>query len=189
MKTEDINIFDYRRIMIIGNNGSGKSYLAKKLAMITGLPLIHLDAHFWQPNWDMPTKDQWHSKMEEFTEGEKWIIDGVCSHGDTLEMRFKRADFIIFLDINRFVCLLGVMKRQGKKREDTAEGHQTDEKFDRRFLGFCRGILNFNKTRKVKLMDLHEKHLEKPFLTIDSRKEMNRMVDKWEKDRASLKED
>jgi len=45
-----LNIFGYNRIMIVGNNGSGKSFLAKKLAVITGLPLVHLDMEFWRPN-------------------------------------------------------------------------------------------------------------------------------------------
>jgi ABC-type uncharacterized transport system ATPase component len=28
----DMNIFDYNRIIIVGNNGSGKSYFAEKLS-------------------------------------------------------------------------------------------------------------------------------------------------------------
>jgi len=39
-----LNISDYNRIIIVGNNGSGKSFLSKELSVITGLPLIHLDA-------------------------------------------------------------------------------------------------------------------------------------------------
>ncbi|MDO5686841.1 MAG: hypothetical protein Q4G42_05615 [Neisseria sp.] len=38
----------YQRILIIGNNGSGKSFLGKKLAETSDLPLIHLDAEYWQ---------------------------------------------------------------------------------------------------------------------------------------------
>ncbi|MPQ31347.1 hypothetical protein E4V42_07845 [Clostridium estertheticum] len=54
-----MNIFGYNRIMIVGNNGSGKSFLAKKLALIAELPLVHLDIEFWRPNWGMPSKDEW----------------------------------------------------------------------------------------------------------------------------------
>ena len=39
---EDLNLSAYRRIMIIGAPGSGKSRAARRLASITGLPLIHL---------------------------------------------------------------------------------------------------------------------------------------------------
>jgi adenylate kinase family enzyme len=41
-----LNIFEYNRIIIVGNNGSGKSFISKELAIITGLPVVHLDAEF-----------------------------------------------------------------------------------------------------------------------------------------------
>jgi ATP-dependent protease HslVU (ClpYQ) ATPase subunit len=37
------------RVVIIGNSGSGKSYLARRLSEQLTLPLIHLDALFWEP--------------------------------------------------------------------------------------------------------------------------------------------
>lgn len=43
---EDLNLSAYRRIMIIGAPGSGKSRAARRLASITGLPLIHLDNEY-----------------------------------------------------------------------------------------------------------------------------------------------
>ena len=165
--------------MIVGNNGSGKSFLSKELSAITGLPLIHLDAEFWLLNWKMPSKEEWLHKNIEFISREKWIIDGMCSHGGTIDLRFEAADFIIFLDINRLICLASVIRRQGKKRSDTAIGHYHDEKFDKRFIGFCRGIMHFNKTRKIKILDLHKKHSEKAFLVIDSRRKMNKLLHQW----------
>ncbi len=47
---EDLNLSAYRRIMIIGAPGSGKSRAARRLAEITGLPLIHLDNEYWLPD-------------------------------------------------------------------------------------------------------------------------------------------
>ena len=52
-----LNIFEYNRMIIVGNNGSGKSFLSKELSVITGLPLVHLDVEFWRPNWEKPPKD------------------------------------------------------------------------------------------------------------------------------------
>lgn len=179
-----LNIFGYNRIIILGNNGSGKSFLAKELSVITGLPLIHLDAEFWLPNWKMPSKEEWLKKNVEFISREKWIIDGMCSHGSTMDLRFEVAELIIFLDINRFICLESVIKRQGKKRSDTAIDHYHDEKFDKRFIGFCKGILNFNKTRKTRIIDLHKKHLEKTFWVIDSRSKMNKLLNQWRDDKT-----
>ena len=105
--------------MILGNNGSGKSFFAKELAAITGLPLVHLDTEFWLPNWEMPSEDEWLRKMTEFVSKEKWILDGIVSLGAAMDLRFKTADLIIFLDMNPLICLAGIIKRNGKKRSDT----------------------------------------------------------------------
>lgn len=180
-----LNIFEYNRIIIVGNNGSGKSFLSKELSVITGLQLIHLDTEFWLPNWKMPSKEDWLNKNIEFISRKKWIIDGICSHGSTMDLRFEAADLIIFLDINRFICLAGVIKRQGKKRSDTATDHYHDEKFDKRFIGFCKGIINFNKTRKIRIIDLHKKYFEKTFLVINSRRKMNKLLNKWRDEKTN----
>lgn len=174
-----LNILDYKRIIIVGNNGSGKSFFAKRLSAITGLPLIYFDAEFWLPNWAMPSKDEWLNKNKEFISKEKWIIDGMCNHGEILELRFKSADLIIFLDINRFVCLSSIFKRNSKKRSDTTA--YLYEKFDMRFIEFCKGILTFPKIRIRAIINLHEKYPSKPFWVIKSRKKINKLLDQWDK--------
>jgi adenylate kinase family enzyme len=37
------------RMIVIGNSGSGKSWLATKLADAKGCPVVHLDHIFWEP--------------------------------------------------------------------------------------------------------------------------------------------
>ena len=44
--------YKYRKVIVLGNNGSGKSYFSKKLADKTKLPLIHLDLLYWLENWE-----------------------------------------------------------------------------------------------------------------------------------------
>lgn len=176
-----MNIFGYNRIIIVGNNGSGKSFLAKELSVITGLPLVHLDVEFWHPNWEKPPKEEWIKKQMELTSKEKWIIDG--NHTDTMELRFKEADIVIFLDINRFVCLVSVFFRNGKKRSDTPQ--YLKEKLDKGFLYLCKGLWSFSKTRKYTIMNLHKKYHDKQFFVIDSRRKMKKLLNQWrdEKDK------
>jgi adenylate kinase family enzyme len=175
-----LNIFGYNRIIIVGNNGSGKSFLSKELAVITGLPLIHLDLEFWRPNWEKPPKEEWIKKQMELISKDKWIIDG--NHTDTMELRFKSTDLIIFLDINRFICLTSVMKRNRKKRSDMPQ--YLEERLDMEYFKFFKGIWNFSKTRKRTIMDLHKKYPDNPFFVIESRRKMNDLLNQWRDEKA-----
>lgn len=123
-----------KRIIIIGSSGGGKSTLARQLGDITGLPVIHLDKEFWNPNWVETPKDVWQEKVKELLKGGQWIIDG--NYGGTMKIRAEAADTIIYLDFNRFICFYRVLKRriqnQGKTRPDMREGCK--EKIDLEFL-------------------------------------------------------
>lgn len=169
-----MNGSSYNRIMLVGNNGSGKSYVSSILSELTGIPVIHLDARFWGPNWTHPSENEWIRMQKEYIAEEKWIIDG--NHTGTMELRFAAADAVIFLDINRFVCLWGVLRRQNKKRADMPDGLK--ERFDRDYLRFLKGLWDFSKTRKHKIMKLHEEYPDKPFYIIKNRKEIRNFLQK-----------
>lgn len=177
-----MNIWGSDRIIIVGNNGSGKSYLAKELSIITGLPLVHLDVEFWLLNWQVPPKDDWIRKQRELISKGKWIIEG--NHTDTIEIRFEATDLVIFLDINRLVCLASVIKRNGKKRSDTKQ--YKEEKFDKRFFKLCKGLWYFSKKRKPIINGLHKKYPEKQFFIINSRREMNKFLKQWRAEKETL---
>lgn len=170
-----LGVLGYNRIIIVGNNGSGKSFLSKELSVITGLPLIHLDVEFWKPNWEKTLKDEWIKKQMDFIAKDKWIIDG--NHCSTMELRFKTADMIIFLDFNRFVCLFSILKRNGTKRSDMPQ--YLEEKLDSEFLQFCKRMWNFSKTGKIAIMELHKKYPDKPFVIIKSRSKLKKMLVQW----------
>lgn len=177
-----MNILDYNRIIIVGNNGSGKSFLAKELSAITGLPLIHLDTLFWRPNWEKPPMEEWIKMQNEYVSTERWIIDG--NHTDTMELRFEKTDVVIFMDINRLVCLFSVLKRNGRKRSDSPQ--YLEEKLDRKFLQFCKGLWNFSNTRRHVIMDLHIKYADRPFFVIKSRRKANVLLNQWREEKAKM---
>ncbi len=163
----------YNRIMVVGNNGSGKSYFSDKLSFAIGLPVIHLDTLFWRPGWLMPSEDEWREINAGLVCGKKWIIEGNVNHGGTMEMRYNAADLIIFLDINDFVCFISVFKRRSKRA-----GWPTFlvEKIDVGFINLLKGLLRYNKTRRKTLMLLRAKYPDKPFLVIKSRKKINKLL-------------
>jgi len=91
------------RILIPGSGGSGKTTFTRKLAAKTGLPLHHLDTLYWQPGWQKPEAAAFQQRVADIGATENWIVDG--SYFDTLDLRVPRADWIIFLDIPKYVCL------------------------------------------------------------------------------------
>jgi hypothetical protein len=52
-----------RRVIVTGLAGSGKSTFSLALAAKTGLPVIHLDLHFWKPGWVAPSETEWREKQ------------------------------------------------------------------------------------------------------------------------------
>jgi hypothetical protein len=85
-----------RRVVIVGSGGSGKTTLADELARRTGLPVIHLDEHFWHPGWLETPRDVWRAIQQELFAGDEWIADG--NYSATLDERLPRADTVILCD-------------------------------------------------------------------------------------------
>ncbi|MEJ2409918.1 MAG: topology modulation protein [Novosphingobium sp.] len=98
-----------QRILLVGCPGAGKSTAARKLAEITGLPLIHLDRHYWQSGWVRPDRDLWHAKVAELADQPRWIMDG--NYSNTLYLRLAAADTLIHLDFSTAVCAWRVGRR------------------------------------------------------------------------------
>ncbi len=90
------------RIVVTGLAGAGKSTFSRALSAKTGLPLIHLDLHFWKPGWVAPSDDEWREKQQSLLAGDVWIADG--NYQDTLELRLERADTVVFLDTPWWTC-------------------------------------------------------------------------------------
>lgn len=169
-----ISIREYNKIIIVGSGGSGKSTFAKQLGIVTGLPVIHLDNEFWRPGWVETPREEWIEKQKQFISGDKWIIDG--NYGGTLELRFEAADLVIFLDINRLVCVWSAARRTGKKRSDLPEELTEPKIFSKDFRDFAKWIWNYPKTGRKKVLALHEKYPDKAFLQIKRRRELKRFL-------------
>ena len=68
-----------RRVLIIGNAGSGKSTFARKLAEKTGLPLVHLDKLYWHGNWEHLSREEFDTAMQTELEKDAWRSYVKCS--------------------------------------------------------------------------------------------------------------
>ena len=172
-----MNVRDYDKIILVGCGGSGKSWMAKHLAELTGYPLYHLDKELWQPGWVMPPREEKIAKQQEMMKGEQWIIEG--NYNSTMELRYASADLIIFLDINRIICILSAAKRTGKKRSDLPDYLEEPKAFSKDFFQFCKWIWTYPKTGKITVMSLHEKYPDKTFLHIKTRRKVKILLKEW----------
>ena len=91
-----------RRVIVTVLAGSGKSTFSLALAAKTGLPVIHLDLHFWKPGWVAPSDSEWREKQRGVLAGDAWIADG--NYHETLELRLELADTVVFINTPWFVC-------------------------------------------------------------------------------------
>lgn len=137
------------RIVIVGSSGSGKSTLARELGQKLALPVIHLDNHYWHPGWiETPTPD-WKKTVSDLTRGDQWIMDG--NYRETLDVRLKCADTIIFLDLPRWLCAWRAVKRRIQYRNtirpDMAPGCQ-ETLFKPDFPGFLLRIWDYPNRAK-----------------------------------------
>lgn len=148
--------------MIIGFSGCGKSTLARQMGEILGIEPTHMDALHWLPGWVESSREYKIELLKPVLEREKWIVEG--SYRKVLwRERFEKADTIIFLDFNRFLCLWRIIKRRimynNKTRPDM--GKDCKEKLDFEFLKWVvrdgrkkrksnYGLLNFLENEKQK---------------------------------------
>lgn len=102
---------EYRKIMIIGKPGSGKTIFAHKLGKLTSREVIHLDKYYWKSGWvkAYDSSDQFREKVREFTLKEDWILDG--DFKNSIDVRLERADTVVFFDFPVWRSLVGVYSR------------------------------------------------------------------------------
>ncbi len=136
-----------KRIMIIGCAGTGKSSLSLLLGSTLDLPVYHLDKTFWKPNWERISAAEWIQYQTAIVQEESWIIDG--NYSNTMEIRFKRANVVVYLDFPRALCLWRVIKRrfQYHNRARPDLNIECKEKID---LEFLQWIWNYPKRSKPK---------------------------------------
>ncbi len=131
-----------QRVAVLGCGGAGKSRLAREMGRRLGLPVVHLDVHYWRPGWVPTPGEAWERIQADLLTGDAWIADG--NYGGTLHLRFARADTAVFLDFGRLACYRGVLTRwlrgRGRVRRDLAAGcpECLDLEFLRWIWGFSR---------------------------------------------------
>jgi len=127
-----------RRVVVAGPAGSGKSTFARALAVMTGIPVIHLDEHFWQPGWVETLQHEWREVQRRLLVGDAWIVEG--NYVATLDLRLERADTIVYLDTPWWVCAARAFARGLRSRPTASLPEGCPETAFRRLCGEWRLI-------------------------------------------------
>lgn len=141
--------------MIIGCAGSGKTTLAFKLQEKLNLPLIHLDQHYWKPNWQRSNLDDFSQVHDKLCWQDAWIMEG--SYMKLVGRRAAHADVIIFLDMPRYLCLWRVIKRSVCNFGKVIPGNPQDcpqQLLSLEYVKFLKWIWNFNRRYNSMIMDV-----------------------------------
>ncbi len=165
--------FRYRKILIVGCGGAGKSTLAAKLGQKLGLPVVNLDKIWWLPDWQTRSEDEFDVLLQTELNKPAWIIEG--NFYRTFTRRLRYSELCIFLDYPTELCLKSVYARaekyKGRSRPDMTEG--CPERIDSEFEQW---ILSFEKDVKPKMLDAM-KASDVPYKIFTSRSDTDRWLD------------
>ncbi|MGE7876719.1 topology modulation protein [Peribacillus muralis] len=162
------------RIMVIGvSSGVGKSTFARLLGERLDMDVHHLDTFYWRPDWVEAPLEDFLADQEEVLALDQWILEG--NYSNSIDLRLKHANTIIYLELPLHVCLYRVVKRRlsyrGKTRPDIGEG--CEEKLDWPFLKF---IITTYYSRKEnlrnRLAEIQRNEPDKVIIILDSRKKI-----------------
>lgn len=160
-------MFDFKKIIVIGCSGSGKTTFSRKLHKIINLPVYYLDSIYWKEAATHLTREEFIEKQNEIFKTNEWIIDGNYKH--TLEMRIQEADLIFFFDIPMETCLDGVKFRTYRPELPC------DLPVNEELISWVKG---FNAEVRPVILKYFEKYSDKKIITFQSRLEADKYLDR-----------
>ena len=164
-----------KKVIVIGNCGSGKSTFSVALAKATNLPLIHLDKLGWHGNFERVSKHEFDKMLCDELNKERWIIDG--NYNRTIQQRLEKCDTVFYFDLPVIVCLLSVIKRYFKYRKNARPdmADNCKDKIDLRFYWF---ILTYKSKhgKRIEKMLNNSKSNGIEIIIFKSRKEVNKYI-------------
>ena len=117
------------RIVVTGMAGAGKSTFSHALAEKTGLPVISLDLHSWNPGWFRVQADEFLETQRTLLAAAKWIVDSNDVDDDLL---LARADTLVILATPWWVCAWRAFRRGLRRPRDTQLPDGCDESLSQR---------------------------------------------------------
>lgn len=105
-----------QRIVIIGNSATGKTTMARELALKLNCTHIERDALQWEAGWQKATDEAFRAKVTDAVQAERWVADGNFSRlRDTV---WGHADTLIWLDYPLWFILWRLTRRSWQRVRD-----------------------------------------------------------------------
>jgi adenylate kinase family enzyme len=170
------------RVVVVGCGGSGKTYLSNLLARVLDLPLTHLDAVYYDSDWQPLAADVFAARQRSLVASSRWLIEG--NYAGSLSIRLARADTVIFLDLPALVCLIGILQRRWQYRGGQHEGVGV---YDRITWGFIRYVWRYRANMRPKVRRLMAEHgTAARTITLTSRRQADRFLKEVQAKQAEI---
>jgi adenylate kinase family enzyme len=113
----EISMTEMKRILIIGNSGSGKSWLGRTLSQKMNIPLFHMDHIRWdQSGYEIRrSASDINKDLDSIKKRNQWILEGVF--GKMAEVCLSFSTLLVWLDLPWEECKKNLLSR-GPQFED-----------------------------------------------------------------------
>ncbi|MET3233662.1 UNVERIFIED_ORG: adenylate kinase family enzyme [Burkholderia sp. 1263] len=99
------------RTVVIGNSGSGKSWMSQRLAALTGANWIDLDVLNWEPGGYGVARERQDviSMARNAARDERWVIEGI--YGWIVSHILPSATALVWIALDESECVANIRRR------------------------------------------------------------------------------
>ncbi|MBC2902184.1 topology modulation protein [Streptomyces cupreus] len=135
-----------KKVAIVGCGGSGKSHVARALGDVLDAPVTHLDAAFYDDEWNELPMEKFAAVQRDLVAQEKWVIDG--NYNSTLQIRLEACDTVVLMDVSTPAALWGVFSRQLRH----GAGHKGNGVHNRIHWGVIKYVATYRRKMRPRVM-------------------------------------
>ncbi|QBI56109.1 topology modulation protein [Streptomonospora litoralis] len=135
-----------KKVAIVGCGGSGKSHLARALGQVLDAPATHLDAAFYDDEWNALPMDEFAQLQRELVSQPLWVIDG--NYNSTLQIRLEACDTVVLMDVSTIAALYGIFSRQLRH----GAGHKGNGVHNRVHWGVLTYVATYRRRMRPRVM-------------------------------------
>ncbi|MFE2709158.1 P-loop NTPase family protein [Streptomyces mirabilis] len=135
-----------KKVAIVGCGGSGKSHVARVLGDVLDAPVTHLDAAFYDDEWNELPVEKFAAVQRDLVAQEKWVIDG--NYNSTLQIRLESCDTVVLMDVSTLAALWGIFSRQLRH----GAGHKGNGVHNRIHWGVIKYVATYRRKMRPRVM-------------------------------------